>query len=43
VHPLLLGSGVPAFLDAGIRVPLALDECRPIDGGCVLLRYRVVR
>jgi dihydrofolate reductase len=43
VHPLLLGSGVPAFLDAGIRVPLALEECRPIDGGCVLLRYRVVR
>ena len=43
VHPLLLGSGVPTFLDAGIRVPLALEECRPIDGGCVLLRYRVVR
>jgi dihydrofolate reductase len=43
VHPLLLGSGVPAFVDAGIRVPLALEECRQIDGGCVMLRYRVVR
>lgn len=43
VHPLLLGSGVPTFVDAGVRVPLALEECRSIDGGCVMLRYRVVR
>lgn len=43
VHPLLLGSGVPTFVDAGIRVPLALEECRQIDGGCVMLRYRVSR
>ena len=43
VHPLLLGSGVPAFIDGGIRVPLALEECRPIDGGCVMLRYRVIK
>ena len=43
VHPLLLGSGVPAFVDPGVRVPLAFEECRQIDGGCVMLRYRVVR
>ena len=41
IHPVLLGAGVPAFLDAGHRVSLTLAECRPIDGGCVLLRYAV--
>jgi len=40
VHPLLLGSGVPLFRDAG-RIPLDLLESRVIDGGCVLSRYRV--
>lgn len=39
-HPLLLGSGVPLFRDAG-RVPLDLIESRVIEGGCVLSRYRV--
>ena len=42
VHPLLLGTGVPLFRDAG-RVPLDLLESRVIDGGCVLSRYRVRR
>jgi dihydrofolate reductase len=41
VHPVLLGSGVPAFLDPGIRVGLELTECRAIDGGCVFVNYRV--
>jgi dihydrofolate reductase len=41
IHPVLLGSGVPAFLDAGRRVRLTLAECRPIHGGCVLVRYTV--
>lgn len=41
VHPVLLGSGVPAFLDASRRVKLELTECRPLHGGCVLLSYRV--
>jgi dihydrofolate reductase len=43
VHPVLLGGGVPAFLGGFSRVPLALVECRPLDGGCVLLMYRVRR
>jgi dihydrofolate reductase len=43
IHPVLLGSGVPAFLDAGIRVNLELTECRALDGGCVLVTYRVKR
>jgi dihydrofolate reductase len=41
VHPILLGGGVPAFLESMYRVPLELVECRTLDGGCVLLTYRV--
>ena len=41
IHPLLLGSGAPAFLDPGARVKLELTECRELDGGCVLVTYRV--
>lgn len=43
IHPLLLGSGVPASLDAGRRVPFELTECRALDGGCVFVTYRVKR
>jgi dihydrofolate reductase len=43
IHPVLLGSGVPLFRDAGRRIQLKLAECRPIDGGCVLATYRVRR
>ena len=42
VHPILLGSGVPLFRDAGRRIPLRLAESRVIDGGCVLSTYRVL-
>jgi dihydrofolate reductase len=42
VHPILLGSGVPTFRDPGHRLKLTLTECRPLDGGCVLLNYRVL-
>jgi dihydrofolate reductase len=41
IHPVLLGGGVPAFLDPGMRVKLELTECRQLDGGCVLVNYRV--
>ena len=43
IHPLLLGGGVPAFLDPGMRVNLELTECRQLDGGCVMVIYRVKR
>jgi dihydrofolate reductase len=43
VHPVLLGAGVPAFLDPGLRVNLELTECRQLEGGCVLMNYRVAR
>ena len=42
VHPILLGSGVPLFRDAGRRIKLELGESRVIDGGCVMSTYRVV-
>ena len=41
IHPVLLGTGVPAFLDPGERVKLELTECRRLEGGCVLVTYRV--
>lgn len=41
VHPVILGSGVPFFRDAGRRIQLVLAESRTIDGGCVLTTYRV--
>ncbi|HJU43839.1 MAG TPA: dihydrofolate reductase family protein [Vicinamibacterales bacterium] len=43
IHPVLLGGGVPAFLDPGMRVNLELTETRQLDGGCVLVNYRVKR
>jgi dihydrofolate reductase len=41
IHPILLGSGIPLFRDAG-RVKLKLLENRSIAGGCVYLMYKVV-
>jgi dihydrofolate reductase len=41
VHPVLLGAGVPFFLDAKRRISLELTQCREIQGGCVLLDYAV--
>jgi dihydrofolate reductase len=43
IHPVLLGTGIPVFGDAGHRVSLRLTECRPLDGGCVLANYDVVK
>jgi dihydrofolate reductase len=40
IHPVLLGSGAPAFL-AVRRIGLELTECRQIHGGCVFVNYRV--
>ena len=40
VHPVLLGSGIPFFHQTR-RIALELTEARTIDGGCVLMTYRV--
>jgi dihydrofolate reductase len=42
IHPILLGSGIPTFRDPGHRVKLMIEECRPLEGGCVLVNYSVV-
>ncbi|HYA97267.1 MAG TPA: dihydrofolate reductase family protein [Methylomirabilota bacterium] len=42
IHPVLLGSGIPAFRDPGHRLRLALFECRRIEGGCILAGYKVL-
>jgi dihydrofolate reductase len=42
IHPILLGSGIPTFRDAGKRVKLKTTECRPMDGGCILAQYDVI-
>lgn len=42
MHPVLLGAGIPLFLDAGRRIELELKECRPIAQGCVYVVYRVI-
>lgn len=41
VHPVLLGSGIPFFRDLKGRIGLELTESRTLDGGCVLMVYRV--
>jgi dihydrofolate reductase len=41
IHPVLLGAGIPAFLDPERASNLELIECRPLDGGCVFVNYRV--
>jgi dihydrofolate reductase len=41
IHPVVLGTGIPAFRDPGHRVQLQLTECRRLDGGCVLANYDV--
>ncbi len=42
IHPKLLGRGVPLFHDMPSEIDLELLECRPLEHGCVLLRYRVL-
>ncbi len=41
VHPILLGSGIPVFLDPRRRLNLELTESRQLHGGCLLVNYRV--
>lgn len=40
VNPVLLGHGTPLFRPRPSRLRLELIETRPLDSGCVILRYR---
>jgi dihydrofolate reductase len=39
VMPELIGGGTPLFPPTGLRRSPTLDEAKPLDKGCVLLRY----
>jgi dihydrofolate reductase len=41
IHPVLLGSGIPAFHPMSRQIDLELRECRALKNGCVLVSYRV--
>ncbi len=41
IHPLLLGSGPPAFHEMSRQIDLELIESKPMKSGCVYVLYRV--
>ncbi len=41
IHPVLLGKGVPLFLEMNRQIDLELIDCRQFKTGCVLVTYRV--
>jgi dihydrofolate reductase len=43
IHPVVLGSGIPAFPGPTRQIDLELVACQPLAGGCVLVTYRVKR
>jgi dihydrofolate reductase len=43
IHPVLLGSGIPLFLEMKCQIDLELVDCKTLKGGCVYVLYRVKR
>jgi dihydrofolate reductase len=41
IHPVLLGSGIPLFLEMKEQINLELIECKTLKNGCVVVSYRV--
>jgi dihydrofolate reductase len=41
IHPVLLGSGIPAFHPMSRQIDLEFLECKPLENGCVVVSYRV--
>jgi dihydrofolate reductase len=41
IHPLMLGSGPPAFHKMSRQIDLELIECKALKNGCVYVLYRV--
>ena len=41
IHPLMLGSGTPLFLEMDRQIDLELLECRTLQHDCVVLTYRI--
>lgn len=43
IHPVLIGSGIPALPPMTRQVDLELVQCEPFKNGCVTVTYRVKR
>lgn len=43
IHPVLLGSGIPAFHEMTRQIDLELIKCQQLSTGCVILTYQVKR
>ena len=43
IHPVLIGSGIPALPPMTRQVDLELVQCEPFKNGCVTVTYRVTR
>ena len=43
IHPVLLGSGIPAFYEMPHQIDLELIKCQQLSTGCVILTYQVKR
>lgn len=41
IHPVLLGSGIPLFLEMKEQINLELIECKTLKNGCVVVSYKV--
>ena len=41
IHPVLLGEGIPLFLEMNRQIDLELIESRQFKNGCVYVLYRV--
>ena len=41
IHPVLLGSGIPLFLEMKKQIDLELLDCERFKNGCVYVSYRV--
>jgi len=41
IHPVLLGSGIPLFLEMKEQINLELIECKQLKNGCIVVNYKV--
>jgi len=41
IHPVLLGSGIPAFHKMSRQIDLELMECKAMKSGCIYVYYKV--
>jgi dihydrofolate reductase len=41
IHPILLGSGIPLYLEMSRQIDLELIECKQFKNGCINVLYRV--